>query len=520
MITTEKRALLSVWDKDGIVDLARRLAGLSWTLLSTGGTADALRKAGIPVTDVSAYTGHPEILGGRVKTLHPRIHGGLLGNPSMGDHRTDMERTGIDPIGLVVVNLYPFQEVAARADAPLDELIEMIDIGGPAMIRSAAKNHACVGVVVDPGDYAAVAGEIAAAGALGADTRRRLAQKAFAHTAAYDAAIRDTLATRFAPAGAPETFPEELQLIYRRTLSLRYGENPHQRGALYVDPAAPAGTVARARALQGKELSYNNLLDLDAAWRLVREFDDPAAVIVKHNNPCGVAVARTPAEAFNLARRTDPVSAFGGIAAFNRELDGEGAAAATALFLECIIAPSVSPAARAVLAAKTGLRVLETGPPASPTAAGRDLRSISGGLLVQDGDRAMADMARARVVTRRAPTAEELRALAFAWRVAKHVKSNAIVLARADHTVGIGAGQMSRVDSVRLATVKAQEPTAGTVLASDAFFPFRDGLDEAARAGVTAVAQPGGSVRDEEVTAAADENGLAMVFTGTRHFRH
>jgi phosphoribosylaminoimidazolecarboxamide formyltransferase/IMP cyclohydrolase len=534
MSTTEKRALLSVWDKSGIVDLARRLAGLSWTLLSTGGTADALRKAGLPVTDVAAYTGHPEILGGRVKTLHPRIHGGLLGDPSKSDHRADMERTGIGPIGLAVVNLYPFRQVAARADAPLDELIEMIDIGGPAMIRSAAKNHACVGVVVDPGDYAAVAEEIAAAGGLGADTRRRLAQKAFAHTAAYDAAIRDALEARFAaagaadaapgaaavaPSGAPEIFPEELRLAYRRTLSLRYGENPHQRGALYVDPAAPAGTVARARALQGKELSYNNLLDLDAAWRLVREFDDPAAVIVKHNNPCGVAVAPTLAEAFNLARRTDPVSAFGGIVAFNREIDGEGAAAVTALFLECVIAPSVSPAAREVLAAKTGLRVLETGPPAA-AAAVRDLRSISGGLLVQDGDRAMADMARARVVTRRAPTAEELRALAFAWRVAKHVKSNAIVLARADRTVGIGAGQMSRVDSVRLATMKAQASTTGTVLASDAFFPFRDGLDEAARAGVTAVAQPGGSVRDKEVTAAADEHGLAMVFTGTRHFRH
>jgi len=518
--TAEKRALLSVWDKGGIVDLARRLAGLSWTLLSTGGTADALRKAGLPVTEVSAYTGHPEILGGRVKTLHPRIHGGLLGDPSKSDHRADMERAGIGPIGLVVVNLYPFRQVAARADAPLDELIEMIDIGGPAMIRSAAKNHACVGVVVDPADYAAVAGEIAAAGGLLADTRRRLAHKAFAHTAAYDAAIRDALAARFAAAGTPEVFPEELRLDYRRALSLRYGENPHQRGALYLDPAAPAGTVARARVLQGKELSYNNLLDLDAAWRLVREFDEPAAVIVKHNNPCGVAVARTLAEAFDLARRTDPDSAFGGIVAFNRELDGEGAAAATALFLECIIAPSVGPAARQVLAAKTGLRVLETGPPAPEAAAGRDLRSISGGLLVQDGDHARTDTARSRVVTRRAPTAEESRGLAFAWRVAKYVRSNAIVLARADRTVGIGAGQMSRVDSVRLAVMKARESIAGSVLASDAFFPFRDGLDEAARAGVTAVAQPGGSMRDEEVIAAADEHGLAMVFTGTRHFRH
>jgi phosphoribosylaminoimidazolecarboxamide formyltransferase/IMP cyclohydrolase len=534
---TEKRALLSVYDKTGVVDLARRLAGLSWTLLSTGGTADALRKAGLPVTDVADHTGHPEILGGRVKTLHPRIHGGLLGDPSRADHRADMERTGIAPIGLVVVNLYPFQKVAARSDAPLDELIEMIDIGGPAMIRSAAKNHACVGVVVDPGDYAAVAEEISVSGALGPGTRRRLAQKAFAHTAAYDAAIRDTLETRFASApppgaapladaarsegvaSAPDAFPEELRLSYRRALRLRYGENPHQRGALYVDPTASEGTVARARVLQGKELSYNNLLDLDAAWRLVREFDDPAAVIVKHNNPCGAAVAPTPARAFELARRTDPVSAFGGIVAINRALDGEGAAAITGLFLECVIAPAVSPEARVVLAAKTGLRVLETGPQAS-AASVRDLRSISGGLLAQDGDQAMADMTRARVATRRAPTEGERRALAFAWRVAKHVKSNAIVLAHADRTVGIGAGQMSRVDSVRLAVMKAQEPTKGCVLASDAFFPFRDGLDEAARAGVSAVAQPGGSVRDEEVIAAADEHGLAMVFTGTRHFRH
>jgi phosphoribosylaminoimidazolecarboxamide formyltransferase/IMP cyclohydrolase len=531
----DRRALLSVYDKTGIVDLARRLADRSWTLLSTGGTAEALRKAGIAVTEVSAYTGHPEILGGRVKTLHPRIHGGLLGDPSKPDHRADMERTGIGSIGLLVVNLYPFREVAARPDAPLDELIEMIDIGGPAMIRSAAKNHACVGVVVDPADYAEVAEALASDQGLPAPMRRRLALKAFAHTAAYDAAIRDTLETRFAAADAPGAaaggarspaptaaapFPEELRLSYRRALGLRYGENPHQRGALYVDPAAGAGTVARARRIQGKELSYNNLLDLDAAWRLVREFDAPAAVIIKHNNPCGVAVARTPAEAFHLARRTDPVSAFGGIAAFNRELDGEGAAAAADLFLECVIAPVIGAAAREVLASKTALRVLEAGLAAAPVGAGRDLRSISGGLLVQDADAAMADVTQARVVTRRAPTTQELRALAFAWRVAKHVRSNAIVLAREDHTVGIGAGQMSRVDSVRLSVMKAQEPTAGTVLASDAFFPFRDGLDEAARAGVTAVAQPGGSVRDAEVTAAADEHGLAMVFTGTRHFRH
>jgi phosphoribosylaminoimidazolecarboxamide formyltransferase/IMP cyclohydrolase len=525
-------ALLSVYDKTGIVELARRLDGLSFAILSTGGTAEALRRAGIPVTDVARHTGHPEILGGRVKTLHPRIHGGLLGDTTKKDHRAEMETAGIEPIGLVVVNLYPFRETAAKPDAPIEELIEMIDIGGPAMIRSGAKNHACVGVVVDPGDYDDVLRELGSGG-LRPETRRRLAVKAFAHTAAYDAAIRDTLERRFATPGRDDSplrtparnathetrFPADLRLEFRRALALRYGENPHQSAALYLDVEGGAGTVARARQLQGKELSYNNLLDLDAAWRAVREFAAPAAVIVKHNNPCGVALAATPAAAFEAARRTDPTSAFGGILAFNREVDVAAATAATSLFLECLIAPSIAAAARPILATKTGLRVLEAGTPGAGE-SGRDLRSISGGLLVQDPDGADTDLSRARVVTRRAPSAEERKALDLAWRVAKHVKSNAIVFARADHTVGIGAGQMSRVDSVRLATMKAQEPTAGCVMASDAFFPFRDGLDEAARAGITAVVQPGGSMRDEEVIAAADEHGLAMIVTGVRHFRH
>ncbi len=525
-----RRALLSVYDKSGIVDLARRLLELGFTLISTGGTAEALRSAGLAVTEVSQVTGHPEILGGRVKTLHPKIHGGLLADPGLAPHRADMERTGIAPIELLVVNLYPFQAVAKRPEAPLDEIIEMIDIGGPAMLRSAAKNHARVGVVVDPADYAVVERELAAVGGLTESTRRRLAVKAFAHTAAYDLVIRDTLRERFGGmqetaaqgAAAPEAdpFPEELKLSFRRLGRLRYGENPHQRAALYADAGAPPGTVATARVLQGKELSFNNLLDLDAAWRAVREFDPPAAVIVKHNNPCGVAIAGTAAEAFALARRTDPTSAFGGIVAFNRGLDAAAAEAVTGLFLECLIAPGYAAAARDILAAKPALRVLEIGPAARPRDADLDLRRISGGLLAQDADAAETDLRACRVVTRRAPSEDELQALDFAWRVAKHVKSNAIVLARADHTVGLGAGQMSRVDAVRLAIMKAQEPVRGTVLASDAFFPFRDGLDEAARAGVVAVVQPGGSVRDAEITAAADEHGMAMVFTGTRHFRH
>ncbi|HYV20732.1 MAG TPA: bifunctional phosphoribosylaminoimidazolecarboxamide formyltransferase/IMP cyclohydrolase [Verrucomicrobiae bacterium] len=530
-----RRALVSVYDKTGVVALARRLASLGFQILSTGGTAEALRRDGLEVTEVSRHTGQPEILGGRVKTLHPRIHGGLLGDPSDPAHRADLERSAIDPIGLAVVNLYPFRSVAARPDAPLGELIEMIDIGGPAMIRSAAKNHAAVGVLVDPADYGPALDEIEKTGGLSEETRRRLAAKAFAHTAAYDADIRDTLARRFAaldpPGGTQDTgagpaspgaaeFPPAIRLEFTRKQSLRYGENPHQKGALYVSPAAVAGSVAQARQVQGKELSYNNLLDLDAAWRLVREFDRPAAVIVKHNNPCGVACAATLAEAFEEARRTDPVSAFGGIVAFNRELDAGGAAAAARIFLECLIAPSIAAGARDALQAKTGLRVLEAGTPDPSATPAFDLRSLSGGLLVQDADTGNADVAAANVVTRRAPTAEERRALAFAWKVAKHVKSNAIVIARGERTLGVGAGQMSRVDSVRLAVGKSQEPVAGGVLASDAFFPFRDGLDEAAKAGVTAVVQPGGSIRDEEIIAAADEHGMAMVVTALRHFRH
>ncbi len=528
-----KRALLSVYDKTGIVDVARRLAALDHTLLSTGGTAETLRKAGLPVVEISHYTGHPEILEGRVKTLHPRVHGGILADPAKESHHADLVRTGIEPIGLVIVNLYPFREVAARPDARLDEVIEMIDIGGPTLIRAAAKNYRNVGVVVDPADYGTLLREMESAAGLSEETRRTLAAKAFAHTAAYDAAIRDDLprrlglapsAARTPPGTAAEAgaapFPSRLTLDLALLHELRYGENPHQRGALYAEPGAGPRTVAAARQIQGRDLSFNNILDLDAAWRLVLEFDGPAVAIIKHNNPCGAAVGATLEEAFVNARSTDPASAFGGIVACNRPLDPGAAARIASIFLECVIAPGYAAGAREILAKKESLRVLEAGAPGGSPFQGFDLRRVTGGLLVQDWDVAAVDLALCRVATKRSPTPEEIRALDFAWRVAKHVRSNAIVLARPGRTVGIGAGQMSRIDAVRLARMKAQEPTAGTVLASDAFFPFRDGLDEAAQAGITAVVQPGGSVKDPEVIAAADEHGLAMVFTGVRHFRH
>ncbi|HET6277534.1 MAG TPA: bifunctional phosphoribosylaminoimidazolecarboxamide formyltransferase/IMP cyclohydrolase [Candidatus Polarisedimenticolia bacterium] len=528
-MAVRRYALLSVYDKTGVVDLARRLDSLGFTLLSTGGTAEALRAAGLPVTGVSEHTGHPEILGGRVKTLHPRIHGGILADLSQEPHRADLARASIAPIDLVVVNLYPFAQVASRPSAGLEELIEMIDIGGPSMLRSAAKNSARVGVVVDPSDYPVIVEELQEAGALRDATRRRLALKAFTHTAAYDGAIRDELTRRFSaedsPAAAsgeaaPEQFPARVDLKLRRLMTLRYGENPHQAAALYGDEGERRGTIAGARQLQGKELSFNNILDLDAAWRLALEFEAPAAVIVKHNNPCGVAIGETIEEAFAAARRTDPLSAFGGIVASNREIDEAAAAAITSLFLECLIAPGYGRRALAALAAKSKLRVMELPIDPATAFAGYDLRRVTGGLLMQNWDRARTALQDAQVATRRPPTADELQALDFTWRVAKHVKSNAIVLGRRGRTVGIGAGQMSRVDSVRLAVSKAQEPTAGTVLASDAFFPFRDGIDAAAGAGVTAVVQPGGSSRDSEVIAAADERGMAMIMTGTRHFRH
>jgi phosphoribosylaminoimidazolecarboxamide formyltransferase/IMP cyclohydrolase len=508
-----RRAILSVSDKRGLVELARALVRHGIEILSTGGTAKELAAAGVPTTAISSHTGAPEILGGRVKTLHPRIHGGLLGRPTP-EHEGEMAAHDIPPIDLVVVNLYPFRETVARPGVSLDEAIENIDIGGPSMLRSAAKNYERVTVVVDPEDYDGLVAELdETGGATRAETRFRLARKVFAATAVYDGAIAAYLGT--AP-GDP--FPDVLTLQLHKARPLRYGENPHQQAAFYAD-GAPGLSLARAEVLQGKELSYNNLLDLDGALGCALEFEAPTAVIVKHTNPCGVATAAGVAAAYRLARATDPVSAFGGIVALNRTVDAELARELSETFLECVIAPGFDDAARELLGKKKNLRLLATGPMTGEV-AGWQLRSVAGGLLVQSRDRGVVAARQAQQVSKRAPTDEELAALDFAWRVAKHVKSNAIVLARAGQTVGVGAGQMSRVDSVKLAVGKAQLPTAGAVAASDAFFPFRDGVDALADAGVTAVMQPGGSVRDAEVIACADERGLAMLFTGMRHFRH
>jgi phosphoribosylaminoimidazolecarboxamide formyltransferase/IMP cyclohydrolase len=522
-----RRALVSVSDKTGLVPFARRLADRGVELLSTGGTQRALADAGVPVTGVGEFTGAPEILGGRVKTLHPRVHGGILYRRGLASDEADVKARDIPPIDLVVVNLYPFREAVAGGK-PFEECVEEIDIGGPTMVRSAAKNAAHVGVVVDPADYEAVAAEIEAAGALSEATRYRLMRKAFAHTAAYDAAIAEYLTARDAPGAAPVRFPETLAAVYGKAQDLRYGENPHQGGAFYRagrEPGEP--TVAFARILQGKELSYNNLLDLEAALAAVKEFDEVACVIIKHNTPCGVALGATPGEAFARARACDPASAFGGIVALNRPADAAAAKELTDLFLECVIAPAYDEAARSALAAKKSLRLLEAPKLAAPRATwsrrpeeARELRSISGGLLVMDRDLGAIRREDCKVMTRRAPTEQEWRDLLFAWKVVKHVKSNAIVFARGDRTAAIGGGQTSRVESVKTAVMKAQLEVRGSSVGSDAFFPFRDGVDEIARAGATAIIQPGGSVRDAETIAAADEAGIAMVATGMRHFRH
>jgi phosphoribosylaminoimidazolecarboxamide formyltransferase/IMP cyclohydrolase len=529
-----RRALVSVSDKRGVVELARLLHELGIEILSTGGTATALAAAAIPVTQVSAHTGAPEILDGRVKTLHPRIHGGLLGRDT-AEHRQEMDAHGIAPIDLVVVNLYPFEATIARPGTAFDEAIENIDIGGPAMLRSAAKNHERVAVVVDPADYGWV-GEALRRGGVSAAQRLALARKVFGHTAAYDTAIAAYLssiedAAAEARTAVPERreLPDTLGMQWRRLYELRYGENPHQRAAFYADarsplPASASGrpTIAAAEVLGGKQLSYNNILDLDAALGLVLELTEPAAVVVKHNNPCGAAIDGDLAAAYRKARDADATSAFGGIVAVNREVDEALARLLTETFLECVVAPGYSAAARDVLAGKKNLRLVAARgawqPPTGELAW--SVRTIAGGALVQTVDHGMVDLADARVATVRAPTAAERTDLAFAWRVAKHVKSNAIVFARGGVTVAIGAGQMSRVDSVRICERKAGDKLAGAVVASDAFFPFRDGVDVLAAAGAVAVVQPGGSVRDEEVIRAADEHGLAMLFTGMRHFRH
>jgi phosphoribosylaminoimidazolecarboxamide formyltransferase / IMP cyclohydrolase len=513
-----QRALISVSDKRGVVELAQALSRAGVELLSTGGTAKALRDAGLNVIDVSEYTGSPEVMDGRVKTLHPRVHGGLLMR-DMPQDREELASLGGKPIDLVIVNLYPFEATVARGAAH-DDVIENIDIGGPSMLRSAAKNHARVTVVVDPDDYTAVVAALPEAPDL--RTRARLAGKVFTHTAAYDGAIAGYL-TSIGDDGARSPYPSTLTLQFNKAYGLRYGENPHQSGAFYVERGAPAGSLARAESLGagGKELSFNNLVDCEAALEAVREFEAPAAVVVKHTNPCGVAQADSLVAAYRTARDADALSAFGGIVALNRGVDAQTAAVLAETFLECVIAPSFEPAALEALRTKKNLRLLATGAWLGAEHKELTFKRVGGGLVVQDRDASAAEELRAaRVVSKRAPSDAERAALEFAWRVCKHVKSNAIVLAKGQRTVGVGAGQMSRVVSVEIAAKKAGEESQGSVLASDAFFPFPDGVEAAAAAGVTAVIQPGGSVKDADVIAAADRAGIAMLFTGVRHFRH
>jgi len=531
-----RRALISVSEKRGVVELGKVLAELGVEILSTGGTFSALQAAGVAVKQVSAHTGAPEILDGRVKTLHPKIHGGLLGREVLDAHVKEMAANGIAPIDLVVVNLYPFEATVAKAGVSFDEAIENIDIGGPSMLRSAAKNHERVAVVVDPDDYAAVIADLRATKSVSAERRLQLARKAFAHTAAYDTAIAAYLtSTEDAVASAREKeptrreLPDTLGMQWRRLYELRYGENPHQRAAFYADSRSPLAnvpadrpTIATAEVLGGKQLSYNNILDLDAALGLCLEFSEPAAIVVKHNNPCGVAIGADVATAYHRAREADATSAFGGIVAINREVDEALAKLLVETFLECVVAPGYSAGARDLLSSKKNLRLVAAhGSWAAPTnQLAWSVRTIAGGALVQTVDHGMVDLAQAKVATKRAPSDQERKDLAFAWRVGKHVKSNAIVFAKDGVTVAIGAGQMSRVDSVRICERKAGDKLAGACVASDAFFPFRDGVDVLATAGAKAVVQPGGSVRDDEVIGAADEHGLAMLFTGMRHFRH
>lgn len=516
-----RRALISVSDKTGIAEFAQALAARGVEILSTGGTFKLLIEQGVPAREVSDYTGFAEMMDGRVKTLHPRIHGGILGRRGQDD--AVMAEHGIEPIDMVVVNLYPFERTVANPDCDLPTAIENIDIGGPTMVRAAAKNHRDVAIVVNSTDYSPLLDELARQdGKLNLKTRFDLAVKAFEHTASYDGAIANYLGSRLDE--QPETFSRTVNLQFHKMQELRYGENPHQRSAFYVENAPAEPCIATARQLQGKELSYNNIADTDAALECVKQFDAPACVIVKHANPCGVAVAADLLEAYNLAYATDPESAFGGIIAFNRELD---AATAQAIcdrqFVEVIIAPSVSREASTVVAAKKNVRLLECGQWSAQPNDFFDFKRVNGGLLLQDRDNGMVGLDDLKVVTKVAPTEEQLRDLLFTWKVAKFVKSNAIVYGRNQQTIGVGAGQMSRVNSARIAAIKAEHAgleVRTAVMASDAFFPFRDGIDNAAAAGIAAVIQPGGSMRDEEVIGAADEHGIAMVFTGLRHFRH
>jgi phosphoribosylaminoimidazolecarboxamide formyltransferase/IMP cyclohydrolase len=516
-----KRALISVSDKTGIVEFAQALHAQGVEILSTGGTFKLLTENKIPTIEVSDYTGFPEMMDGRVKTLHPKVHGGILGRRGLDEGV--MAQHGINAIDMVVVNLYPFEKTVANKDCSLEDAVENIDIGGPTMVRAAAKNHAHVNIVVNASDYEAILAELKANnGSTSLKTRFNLAIKAYEHTAAYDGAIANYFG-RLVGGGSAD-FPRTFNTQFIKAQEMRYGENPHQKAAFYVEKNSQEASIATAKQLQGKELSYNNVADTDAALETVKSFDEPACVIVKHANPCGVGVAANILDAYELAYATDTESAFGGIIAFNRELDAKTAEAIVSRqFVEVIIAPSISPEAIEVTKAKQNVRVLACGEWGTERIAGLDYKRVNGGLLVQDRDMGVITAADLKIVTRRAPTQEEIRDLLFAWKVAKFVKSNAIIYAKDNRTVGVGAGQMSRVNSARIAAIKAEHAglqVAGSVMASDAFFPFRDGIDNAAKVGIAAVIQPGGSMRDAEVIAAADEHGMAMVFTGMRHFRH
>ncbi|NGZ59449.1 MAG: bifunctional phosphoribosylaminoimidazolecarboxamide formyltransferase/inosine monophosphate cyclohydrolase [Nitrospira sp. LK265] len=513
-----KRALISVSDKTGVIEMAKGLEALGAEILSTGGTAKTLRDAGVKVMDVAAYTGSPEILDGRVKTLHPKIHGGLLGRRSLPGHVEQMNQHGIGPIDVVVVNLYPFEATITKPDCRFEDAIENIDIGGPSMLRSAAKNHDDVLVVVDPADYSRVLGAVNGNTVTPA-LRRELAMKVFQHTSHYDGLIAGYLEKH--AKGGEVKFPRVLSLQFELAESLRYGENPHQQGAFYRELNSKEPSVSRGKILHGKAMSYNNFLDANSAFELVKEYAETAVAIIKHNNPCGVALGETPVKAYVKARETDPVSAFGGVIAFNRPVDLAAAKEITSTFVEVVIAPGFVEEALIELRRKKDLRLLDVGPLTKVKQEGFDLKKLVGGLIVQDRDLGvLSDLRTLAVPTIRKPTDDEYAACAFAWKVCKHVKSNAIIYAKPGQTVGIGAGQMSRVDSVKLAAMKAQIPIKGCVMASDAFFPFRDGLDAAAEVGIMAVIQPGGSIRDAEVVKAADEHGMAMILTGMRHFRH
>ena len=518
-----ERAILSVTDKTGLVEFARRLAALGVELVSTGGTAKLLRDSGIAVKDISDLTGFPEMLDGRVKTLHPKVHGGILHMRSKPEHRAAVSQHGIQPIDMVVVNLYAFEKTAGKPGAEFEDIIENIDIGGPSMVRSAAKNFQDVAIVTSPADYDAIAKEMeSSGGSLSLKTKWQLAQKAFATTAAYDSAIASTLEQIGAPEsdgakfelGTGHGFPQTLRLSFRKALDLRYGENPHQKAALYSDGSGKG--IANGKQLQGKELSYNNIVDLQAAWDLAQEFDEVVCAIIKHTNPCGTAVANTMAEAYKRALECDPVSAFGGVIGVNRPIDRDTAAEMAKLFVEAIAAPGFDAAAREIFAGKKNLRLVEVVPMQQKWV----LKNVSGGVLLQDNDLRPLTDADLKVVSARQPSEQEMRDLLFAWKVCKHVKSNAILYARNGQTTGVGAGQMSRVDSAKIGAMKSVLGIKGSVAASDAFFPFPDGVEEIAKAGATAIIQPGGSVRDQEVIDAANRLGLAMVTTGVRHFRH